>query len=62
MGEYFQTPSTKPVTDYQYAGSARRFEPGGTANHRAIDGRVYEPHSLLGTPNIAEHIYAFTDQ
>ena len=63
-GEYFQTPSTKPVTDYQYVGSARRFEPGGTANYPGAIGLAASLNLIhsLGHQNIAEHIYALTDQ
>jgi len=63
-GEYFQTPSITPVRDYEFTPTARRYEGGGTANYPGAAGLkasldlVHE----LGQANIADHIFALSDQ
>jgi len=63
-GEYFQAPTTTPVKDYKFACSARRFEGGGTANYPGAVGLAASLNLIheLGQQNIAEHIFALTDQ
>jgi cysteine desulfurase/selenocysteine lyase len=63
-GEYFQTPTTTPVQDYKFVGSARRFETGGTSNYPGAVGLAASLSLMeeLGQQNIAEHILALTDQ
>ncbi len=46
-GEYFQTPTTTPVKNYEFVNTVRRFETGGTSNYPGA---------------VSEHIYALTDQ
>ena len=63
-GAYFQTPSITPVRDYQYVGSARRFETGGTANYPGAIGLAASLNLIhqLGQQKIAEHVHGLTDR
>ncbi len=63
-GEYFQTPTTTPVQDYQFVSTARRFETGGTSNYPGAIGLAAALNLIhqLGQTNISEHIYSLTDQ
>ncbi len=62
-GNYFQTPTTTPVTDYAYVNSARRFETGGTANYPGAIGLAASLNLIhhLGQNNTAAHIRSLTD-
>ena len=62
-GNYFQTPTTTPVTDYAYVNSARRFETGGTANYPGAIGLAASLNLIhgLGQDNTAAHIRSLTD-
>ena len=62
-GNYFQTPTTHPVTDYAYVHSARRFETGGTANYPGAIGLAASLNLIhnLGQNNTAAHIRSLTD-
>ncbi len=62
-GNYFQTPTTTPVTDYAYVNSARRFENGGTANYPGAIGLAASLNLIhgLGHENTAAHIRSLTD-
>jgi selenocysteine lyase/cysteine desulfurase len=62
-GEYFQTPSIKPVKDYAFTATARRYEGGGTANYPGAVGlhASLELIEQLGQQNISEHIFDLTD-
>jgi len=60
---YFETPSITPVNDYQFIGSARRWETGGTANY---PGAIALAESVglinqIGIEAIAEHVLSLTD-
>jgi selenocysteine lyase/cysteine desulfurase len=63
-GEYFQTPTTTPVQDYQFVCSARRYETGGTGNYPGAIGLAASLKLIheLGQENIANHIYSLTDR
>jgi len=63
-GEYFQTPTTTPVQDYQFVASARRHETGGTGNYPGAVGLAASLRLIheLGQENIAAHIYFLTDR
>jgi selenocysteine lyase/cysteine desulfurase len=63
-GEYFQTPTTTPVQDYEFVGTARRFETGGTSNYPGAVGLAASLKLIetLGQQNIAQHIFDLTDQ
>ena len=63
-GEYFQTPTTTPVKNYEFVNTARRFETGGTSNYPGAVGLAASLKLIheLGPHRIAEHIYALTDQ
>jgi selenocysteine lyase/cysteine desulfurase len=64
-GEYFQTPTTSPVTDNAYVSSARRFETGGTANYPGAIGLAASLNLVvqqLGQDNTAAHIRLLTDR
>jgi len=63
-GEYFQTPSTTPVKDYQFVGAARGYEAGGTANYPGAVGLAASLKLIeeLGQQNIRDHIYGLTEQ
>lgn len=63
-GHYFQTPSTTPVRDYEFAATARRFETGGTGNYPGAAGLAASLDLIheLGQDEIARHIVSLTDQ
>ncbi len=63
-GEYFQTPATTPVQDYDFVCTARRYETGGTANYPGAVGLAASLNFMntLGQKDIADHIYALTEQ
>jgi selenocysteine lyase/cysteine desulfurase len=63
-GEYFQTPSTTPVTDYEFVNSVRKFETGGTSNYPGAVGLAASLKLIqsLGPQNIADHIFSLTDR
>jgi len=63
-GEYFQTPGTTPVRDYQFVPGARRYENGGTANYPGAVGLAASLKLMneVGHENIAAHIYSLTDR
>jgi len=63
-GEYFHTPTTTPVRDYQFVSAARRYENGGTANYPGAVGLAAALKLMdeVGHKNIAAHIYSLTDQ
>ena len=62
--EYFQTPTTTPVQDYQFVSTARRYETGGTGNYPGAIGLAASLRLIheLGQENIAAHIYFLTDR
>jgi cysteine desulfurase/selenocysteine lyase len=62
-GEYFQTPTTTPVQDYQFVSTARRYETGGTANYPGAIGLAASLKLIhaLGQQNISSHIYSLTE-
>ena len=62
-GTYFRTPDIKPVRDYDFINTARRWETGGTANYPGAIG-LAESVALInevGIDNVGEHILALTD-
>jgi selenocysteine lyase/cysteine desulfurase len=62
-GAHFQTPSIRPVMDYEFTKGARVYEVGGTANYAGgvgLAAALKMIHSL-GQDRIAEHTYALTD-
>ena len=63
-GQYFQTPTTTPVQDYDIVSSARRYETGGTANYPGAVGLAASLNLIhnLGQQNIADQIYLLTEQ
>ncbi len=63
-GHYFQSPSTTPVRDYEFATTARRFETGGTGNYPGAAGLAASLDLIheLGQDEIAKHIVSLTDQ
>ena len=62
-GEYFQTPAIRPVQDYRYVQTARRFETGGTANYPGAVGLAASLKLIqeLGPERIEAHIRGLTD-
>jgi selenocysteine lyase/cysteine desulfurase len=62
-GAHFQTPSIRPVMDYEFTKSARIYEIGGTANYAGGIGLAAALNMIqsLGQDRIAEHTYALTD-
>ncbi len=62
-GAHFQTPSIRPVMDYEFTKGARVYEIGGTANYSGAIGLAAALKMIqsLGQDCIAEHIYALTD-
>ncbi|MGH9684241.1 MAG: aminotransferase class V-fold PLP-dependent enzyme [Candidatus Acidiferrales bacterium] len=62
-GDYFQTPSIKPVREYRFVDEARRFEAGGTANYPGAAGLAASVKFLndLGPSRVAERIFGLTD-
>jgi cysteine desulfurase / selenocysteine lyase len=63
-GEYFQTPTILPTSDFHYTPQARRYEHGGTANYPGAVGLAASLKLIeeLSQANIAAHIYALTDR
>jgi len=63
-GNYFQTPSTTPVRDYDFVSTARRFETGGTGNYPGAAGLAasLEMIHAIGQERICEHILTLTEQ
>ena len=63
-GEYFQTPTTTPVQDYQFVPTARRYETGGTANYPGAVGLAASLKLIqdIGQERIAAHIHSLTDR
>lgn len=62
-GAYFQTPTIKPVRDYDFVDAARRWEAGGTANY---PGAIALAESVglineIGIANVGEHVLCLTD-
>ncbi len=62
-GNYFQTPSIKPVREYCFVDEVRRLEAGGTANYPGAAGLAASVKFLndLGPSRIAERIFGLTD-
>jgi cysteine desulfurase/selenocysteine lyase len=62
-GNYFQTPSIRPVREYPFAGEARRYEIGGTSNYPGAIGLAASLRMILelGQERIAGHIGALTN-
>ncbi len=62
-GAHFQTPSIRPVMDYEFTRGARVYEIGGTANYAGGIGLAAALKMIqsLGQDRIAEHIYVLTD-
>ena len=63
-GQYFQTPSTTPVCEYNFVESARRFETGGTGNYPGAAGLAAALGLIhqVGQDAISKHILSLTDQ
>jgi cysteine desulfurase/selenocysteine lyase len=63
-GNYFQTPSIRPVREYAFATEARRYEAGGTGNYPGAIGLAASLQLILdlGQERIADHIRGLTDQ
>ena len=63
-GEYFQNPTTTPVTNYAFVKTARRFETGGTSNYPGAVGLAASLKLIheLGPDRIAQHIFELTEQ
>jgi selenocysteine lyase/cysteine desulfurase len=63
-GNYFQTPSTTPVRDYDFVTTARRFETGGTGNYPGAAGLAasLEIIHAIGQERIGEHILTLTEE
>ncbi len=62
-GAYFQTPTIKPVREYDFVDSARRWETGGTANY---PGAIALAESVglineIGIEKVGEHVLCLTD-
>ena len=62
-GAYFQTPTIKPVRDYDFVDVARRWEIGGTANY---PGAIALAESVglineIGIEKVGEHVLCLTD-
>lgn len=62
-GAYFQTPTIKPVRNYDFVDAARRWEAGGTANY---PGAIALAESVglineIGIGNVGEHVLCLTD-
>lgn len=62
-GNYFQTPSIQPVTDYRYVNAARCYEAGGTANYPGAIGLAASLEMILelGQQRIAERVWSLSD-
>ncbi|HEY6330963.1 MAG TPA: aminotransferase class V-fold PLP-dependent enzyme [Blastocatellia bacterium] len=63
-GNYFQSPSTTPVKEYEFTSEARRFEIGGTANYPGAIGLAASLAMINGLDQakIASHISDLTDR
>lgn len=63
-GNYFQTPSIKPVRDYRFVREARRYEVGGTSNYPGAIGLAASVRMIneLGASRIRDRIYDLTDR
>jgi len=63
-GNYFQTPSIKPVRDYRFVQEARRYEVGGTSNYPGAIGLAASVRMIneLGASRIRDRIYYLTDR
>ncbi len=63
-GNYFQTPGTTPVCDYNFVNTARRFETGGTGNYPGAAGLAASMGLIheIGQEEIANQILRLTDQ
>jgi selenocysteine lyase/cysteine desulfurase len=63
-GNYFQTPTTTPVCDYNFINAARRFETGGTGNYPGAAGLAASLELIheVGQEQIAKQIISLTDQ
>jgi selenocysteine lyase/cysteine desulfurase len=63
-GNYFQTPSIKPVRNYRFVREARRYEVGGTSNYPGAIGLAASVRMIneLGAPRIRDRIYDLTDR
>jgi len=62
-GTYFQTPTIKPVREYDFVDTARRWETGGTANY---PGAIALAESVglineIGIEKVGEHVLCLTD-
>ena len=62
-GAYFQTPTIKPVREYDFVDTARRWETGGTANY---PGAIALAESVglineIGIEKVGEHVLCLTD-
>lgn len=62
-GTYFRTPTIKPVRQYDFLDTARRWETGGTANY---PGAIALAESVglineIGIKNVGEHVLCLTD-
>lgn len=57
-GRYFATPEITPFREYRYAGSAKKFETGGTSNYPGAIGLGASLKLIndIGTAAIEEHI------
>jgi selenocysteine lyase/cysteine desulfurase len=63
-GNYFQTPSIKPVRDYRFVREARRYEVGGTSNYPGAVGLAASVRMIneLGVSRIRDRVYDLTDR
>ncbi len=63
-GNYFQTPSITPVSDYKFVCEGRVYEAGGTANYPGAIGLAASLGLIeqLGQDAISQHIRSLTDQ
>ncbi|HKO04993.1 MAG TPA: aminotransferase class V-fold PLP-dependent enzyme [Candidatus Acidoferrales bacterium] len=63
-GNYFQTPSIRPVREYRFVTNARRYEVGGTANYPGAIGLAASMGMILelGQGRIAEHVWTLGDK
>lgn len=62
-GNYFQTPSIKPVREYRFVNEARRYEIGGTGNYPGAIGLAASLQMIndIGAEARAARIYELTD-
>jgi selenocysteine lyase/cysteine desulfurase len=62
--EYFATPDTPAVRDYDFVGTARRFETGGTANYpgNVVLGAAVDLINDIGIAAIESHVLALGEQ